>query len=79
MGFYVVLDLQPGRASLLDQARTYEPLLAMPNVGLALDAEWKLQPGQVPLPGQTYERPVTLSGVTVLSALTGERHPARGC
>jgi hypothetical protein len=48
-GFYVVLDLQPGRASLLDQARMYEPLLAMPNVGLALDAEWRLQPHQLPL------------------------------
>ena len=48
-GLYVVLDLQPGRASLLGQARMYEPLLAMPNVGLALDAEWKLQPGQLPL------------------------------
>ena len=48
-GLYVVLDLQPGRASLLDQAEMYQPLLAMPNVGLALDAEWKLQPGQVPL------------------------------
>jgi hypothetical protein len=48
-GFYVVLDLQPGRASLLGQAKMYEPLLAMPNVGLALDAEWKLQPHQLPL------------------------------
>ena len=48
-GFYVILDLQPGRANLLDQAKMYEPLLAMPNVGLALDAEWKLQPGQLPL------------------------------
>jgi hypothetical protein len=48
-GFYVVLDLQPGRSSLLGQARMYEPLLAMPNVGLALDAEWKLQPHQLPL------------------------------
>ncbi len=48
-GYYVILDLQPGRANLLDQAKMYEPLLAMPNVGLALDAEWKLQPGQVPL------------------------------
>ena len=48
-GFYVILDLQPGRASLLDQAKLYEPLLAMPNVGLALDAEWKLQPWQLPL------------------------------
>ena len=48
-GLYVVLDLQPGRADLLSQAEIYEPLLRRPNVGLALDPEWKLQPGQVPL------------------------------
>ena len=48
-GLYVVLDLQPGRASLLAQAEHYESLLALPDVGLALDAEWKLQPGQKPL------------------------------
>jgi hypothetical protein len=48
-GLYVVLDLQPGRASLLAQAEHYESLLALPDVGLALDAEWKLQPRQKPL------------------------------
>jgi len=48
-GLYVVLDLQPGRATFLDQARRYAPLLRMPNVGLALDPEWRLGPGQVPL------------------------------
>jgi hypothetical protein len=48
-GLYVVLDLQPGRAGLLAQARKYAPLLERPNVGLALDPEWKLQPGQKPL------------------------------
>jgi hypothetical protein len=48
-GMYVVLDLQPGRASLLAQAERYESLLRQPNVGLALDPEWKLQPGQTPL------------------------------
>ena len=48
-GMYVILDLQPGRASLLTQAEHYASLLAEPNVGLALDAEWKLQPHQVPL------------------------------
>ncbi len=48
-GMYVVLDLQPGRASLLTQARRYRSLLLRPNVGLALDPEWKLQPGQLPL------------------------------
>ncbi|HEY2506505.1 MAG TPA: hypothetical protein VGI58_08305 [Streptosporangiaceae bacterium] len=48
-GFYVILDLQPGRSSLLAQAKIYQSLLRRPNVGLALDPEWKLQPGQLPL------------------------------
>jgi len=48
-GMYVVLDLQPGRASLLAQARRYRSLLRLPNVGLALDPEWKLAPGELPL------------------------------
>ena len=48
-GLYVVLDLQSGRASLLAQARRYGSLLRLPNVGLAIDPEWKLQPGQFPL------------------------------
>jgi hypothetical protein len=48
-GLYVVLDLQPGRANFLDQAKLYEPLLRNPHVGLALDPEWRLAPGQLPL------------------------------
>jgi hypothetical protein len=74
-GFYVILDLQPGRASLLDQAKLYEPLLAMPNVGLALDAEWKLQPGQLPLQqiGSVSITEVN-SVVHWLASLTAERH-----
>jgi hypothetical protein len=48
-GLYVTLDLQPGRASLLSQAKRYRSLLKLPNVGLALDPEWKLQRGELPL------------------------------
>jgi hypothetical protein len=48
-GFYVILDLQPGRDSLLAQAKRYQSLLKLPDVGLALDPEWKLAPGQLPL------------------------------
>jgi hypothetical protein len=48
-GLYVTLDLQPGRASFLAQAKLYQSLLELPNVGLALDPEWNLQPGQLPL------------------------------
>ncbi|KQQ05850.1 MULTISPECIES: hypothetical protein [unclassified Rathayibacter] len=48
-GMYVVLDLQPGRTDFLTQAKAYEELLRLPNVGLALDPEWRLLPDQVPL------------------------------
>jgi hypothetical protein len=48
-GMYVILDLQPGRDNFLAQAKRYTALLELPNVGLALDPEWKLQPGQLPL------------------------------
>lgn len=46
-GVYVVLDLQPGHTDFLTQAKIYEELLKRPNVGLALDPEWRLAPGQV--------------------------------
>jgi hypothetical protein len=45
-GFYVVLDLQPGYTDFLTQARRYEELLTRPYVGLALDPEWRLAPGE---------------------------------
>jgi hypothetical protein len=45
-GAYVVLDLQPGRADFLTQAKRYEELLTRPYVGLALDPEWRLGPDQ---------------------------------
>ena len=48
-GMYVILDLQPGRSDFLTQARLYEELLLRPNVGLALDPEWRLGPDEVPL------------------------------
>ncbi len=47
-GVYVVLDLQPGQSDFLTQARAYEQYLVRPNVGLALDPEWRMGPGQVP-------------------------------
>ena len=45
-GVYVVLDLQPGRTDFLTQAKELEPLLRAPHVGLALDPEWRLGPGE---------------------------------
>ena len=46
---YVVLDLQSGRTDFLTQAKHYEEFLRLPHVGLALDPEWRLGPGEVHL------------------------------
>lgn len=48
-GMYVVLDLQSGRKDFLTQAKLYSDLLIEPNVGLALDPEWRLGPHQLPM------------------------------
>ncbi|NNF55527.1 MAG: hypothetical protein HKN03_13925 [Acidimicrobiales bacterium] len=42
----VILDLQPGRTDFVTQAKIYEEFLRLPNVGLALDPEWRLAPDQ---------------------------------
>lgn len=46
----LILDIQPGYASFLDEARRLEPFLKQPEVSLALDPEWSMEPPQ--LPGQ---------------------------
>ena len=48
-GQYVVLDFQPGRTDFVTQIKKYEELLREPHVGVALDPEWRLTPGQVHL------------------------------
>lgn len=48
-GGYAVLDLQPGSANFFDQAKQFEELLKLPHVGLALDPEWRINPGEKPM------------------------------
>jgi hypothetical protein len=50
----LLLDVQPGRADFLDVVRRLRPWLEQPDVGLALDPEWAVEPGQVP--GDVYGR-----------------------
>jgi hypothetical protein len=44
----LILDIQPGRANFLDEARALEPYLREPDVALALDPEWSMPEGVVP-------------------------------
>ncbi len=44
----LVLDIQPGRSDFVTEAKALAPFLAEPDVGLALDPEWRMRPGEVP-------------------------------
>ena len=47
-GLHVILDIQPGRSDFLTESVRYEDLLKLPNVHLALDPEWRMEPWQRP-------------------------------
>jgi hypothetical protein len=44
----LLLNVQPGRARFLDEVKTLERWLREPDVGIALDPEWAIGPGQTP-------------------------------
>jgi hypothetical protein len=44
----LILDIQPGRADFLTEAKALANWLSEPDVSLALDPEWRMAPGEVP-------------------------------
>lgn len=44
----LLLNIQPGRSSFMDEVKAYAQFLKEPDVGVALDPEWAMAPGQVP-------------------------------
>jgi putative cell wall-binding protein len=47
-GIYLLLDIQPGRSDFLTEVRRFERFLREPDVGIALDPEWRMGPGGIP-------------------------------
>ncbi|MCQ8187275.1 hypothetical protein [Streptomyces rugosispiralis] len=48
----LLLNIQPGRAPVLGEVKALREWLVHPDVGIALDPEWEMGPGEVP--GNTY-------------------------
>lgn len=71
----LILDIQPGRASFIDEVRALRPWLEQPDVSLALDPEWSMKPGEIPGQsiGSTDARTVN-EVAAYLSRLVRERH-----
>lgn len=45
---YLVLDFQPGQSEFLPQVQQFEEFIREPDVGVALDPEWRMDPGEAP-------------------------------
>jgi hypothetical protein len=44
----LILDIQPGYVDWMTDVQALRPYLEQPDVGLALDPEWKVPPGEAP-------------------------------
>ena len=44
----LILDIQPGRSDFFTETKRLRKWLKEPDVGLALDPEWRMKPGEVP-------------------------------
>jgi hypothetical protein len=71
----LILDFQPGQGEFLPQLKRFEDFLSLPDVGVALDAEWRMKKGQIP--GKTYGS-ATAAEINEVSAyvadLTAKNH-----
>lgn len=48
----LVLDFQPGQGDFLPEIERFARFIAQPDVGVAVDPEWHMQPGEIP--GKVY-------------------------
>ena len=44
----LLIHIQPGRSTFMEELRPYRRFLSEPDVGVALDPEWRMGPGQRP-------------------------------
>jgi len=75
----LILDIQPGRAKFLPEAKRYEKFLDQPDVGLALDPEWEMGRAQIPgaTIGGTTGAEVDGVGVWLASIVTAHHLPQK--
>jgi hypothetical protein len=71
----LLLNIQPGRSEFLPEVKAYRKWLTEPDVGIALDPEWAMDPGQVPGRAYGHTTGAELDGVAAyLSDLVQAHH-----
>ena len=70
-GELLILDIQPGRQDFLTVVKRYQQFLLQPDVGVALDSEWRMGPDQIPGKVRGHVMAAEINSVTsYLSKLT---------
>jgi hypothetical protein len=75
----LVLDVQPGRDDFVSSPRHREPYLRQPDVGVALDPEFAMGPGQVPGKqlGRTHAAAINRASAYVAGIVRRHRLPQK--
>jgi hypothetical protein len=75
----LLLDLQPGRSDFFTEATRLEKWLKEPDVGLALDPEWRVEEGQVPgqVIGHVEAREVNATSAWLAQLVAREKLPEK--
>jgi hypothetical protein len=75
----LVLDIQPGRSDFFTETTRLERWLRKPDVGLALDPEWRVSEGQVPgqVIGQVDAREVNATSAWLAQLVAREQLPQK--
>jgi hypothetical protein len=75
----LVLDIQPGRSDFFTETTRLERWLREPDVGLALDPEWRVQEGEVPgqIIGQVGAREVNATSAWLAQLVASHHLPQK--
>jgi hypothetical protein len=75
----LLLDIQPGRSDFFTEATRLEKWLKQPDVGLALDPEWHVGPGEVPgkVIGRVGAREVNATSAWLAQLVKRDRLPEK--
>ena len=78
-GMLLVLDIQPGRSDFFTEATRLERWLREPDVGIALDPEWRVTDGEVPgqVIGRVDAREVNATSAWLDQLVTGLNLPQK--
>ncbi len=70
----LIIDVQPGTDTFLEEVKPYKRFLKEPDVGLALDSEWRWGPGETPAETTGHTTAAEVNEVSAWLAELSKKH-----